>query len=290
MVNSSLPTPIPGASINPMQVWIFIGESIWILGILVLIIYSIVSTLKLSKRLKSRNLIRDNIYESNSIEIPFVFGIIKPKIYLPLGLCQNERTYIIKHEETHIKRFDHIIKFFSFLIASITWFNPLVWIAFILMSKDMELSCDERVIKEMGNNIKKDYSTSLLSLSSSRRIIGGSPLAFGGKNTKGRIKNILNYKKAGFWVSLLGVIIIILASIGLLSNPKEKISSLPNTSSFSTVEEYVEKFVEDTIEMYSPKSGQSGGFEIVDSKIINIEKMATFNDILPTPIEIWAIE
>lgn len=220
VVNNSLPTPAVASSVNPIQVWLLIWECIWLAGILILLIYSIVSTLKLTKQLKSSKHLKGNIYLVNHIETPFVFGLLRPKIYLPFGLSEIEQSYMIKHEETHIKRFDHIIKFISFIATAIHWFNPLVWASFFLMGKDMELSCDEKVISEMGNEIKRDYSHSLLSLASSRRIIGGSPLAFGGANTKGRIKNILNYKKPRFWASLVGIIVIIVAVIGLLSNPK----------------------------------------------------------------------
>ena len=120
-------------------------------------------------------------------------------------------------------RFDHIIKPFAFLVLCIHWFNPLVWIAFLLMSTDMELSCDEKVIKEMGGEIKKAYSASLLSLASGRRIINGSPLAFGEGNVRGRIENVLNYKKPAFWIIAVAIIAIVAVSIGLLANLKSDV-------------------------------------------------------------------
>lgn len=218
-VNRALPAPVMGASVNPMQIWIFIGSIIWITGLLVLLIYSVFATLRLSKKLKSATHLYDNIYKIDTIGMPFVFGLINPKIYLPNNLSETEKPYIIRHEQTHIKRKDHIIKFAAFLIASVHWFNPLVWLAFYLMSEDMELSCDELVIKEMGNEIKGDYSDSLLTLSAGKKIIGGSPIAFGENNTKGRIKNILNYKKPKFWVVSAAIIVVLALAIGLLSNP-----------------------------------------------------------------------
>lgn len=220
-VNRVLPTPVAGASVNPMQIWISIGSVIWVAGLIVLLIYSLFTTSRLSKNLKSATLLYDNIYEINTIKTPFVFGLLSPKIYLPNNLSKTEESYIIKHEQTHIKRNDHIIKFVAFLIVSIHWFNPIVWIAFYLMGEDMELSCDEAVIKEMGYGIKRDYSNSLLSLSVGKRIIGGSPIAFGENNTKSRIKNILNYKKPKFWVTIAAIIVIIALAIGLLSNPPD---------------------------------------------------------------------
>ena len=220
VVNNSLPAAATTASVNPIQIWIFIGRCIWLAGILILLIYSIITTLKLVGNLKSSKHLRDNIYTTNQFETPFVFGLLRPKIYIPFGLSETEHSYIVKHEETHIKRYDHIIKFTFFIATSIHWFNPLVWLAFHLMTKDMELCCDEKVIVQMGNDIKKDYSHSLLSLSSDRRIIGSPPLAFGGENIKQRIKNIINYKKPGFWANLVGSVVIVVAVMGLLSNPK----------------------------------------------------------------------
>src|SRR5690554_824484 len=163
-VNKSLPAPTVGASVNPLQIYVEIGAYIWILGIMVLLIYSVVSALQLKRQLKSSQLIEMNIYEAKNLKTPFVLGLIRPKIYLTVGLNDTERSYILLHEQTHIHRKDHIIKVLAFLTLSIHWLNPLVWIAFILMSKDMELSCDERVLKEMNEDIKKPYANSLLLL------------------------------------------------------------------------------------------------------------------------------
>ena len=150
---------------------------------------------------------------------PFVLSLIRPKIYLPAGLNATERSYILLHEQTHIQRKDHIIKILAFLVLSIHWFNPLVWIAFILMSTDMELSCDERVLNEMDEGIKKPYANSLLSLATGRHILNGSPLAFGEGNVRGRIKNVLNYKKPRLWIVVVSIIAVIIIGIALLANP-----------------------------------------------------------------------
>ncbi|MDD4592858.1 MAG: M56 family metallopeptidase [Parabacteroides sp.] len=218
-VSNSFPTPVVGVSVNPLQVYIEIMAYIWILGMIALLIYSLVSILVLKRQLKSSQLIERNIFEAKNLKTPFVLGLINPKIYLPVGLIASERSYILLHEQTHIHRKDHIIKVFAFLILSIHWFNPLVWIAFILMSTDMELSCDEKILKKMNVDIKKPYANSLLSLATRRHILNGSPLAFGEGNVKGRIKNVLNYKKPRFWVIVLAVIIAIAVGIGLLANP-----------------------------------------------------------------------
>ena len=287
IVNNSLPAPVLVASANPMQIWIAIGQSIWILGLIILMIYSIVTTIKLSRKLKSATHISNNIYGNSIIKTPFVFGLVNPKIYLPKDLSEIENGYIIKHEQTHIERKDHIIKFIAFLVVSIHWFNPLVWLSFFLMTGDMELSCDEKVIQELGSGIKKDYSNSLLSLSTGRRIIGGSPIAFGENNTKGRIKNVLNYKKPEFWVSIVTIILIVAVGIGLISNPKEGIT---NNIESMKVKDYAVEFVDSIIKGYENQDGLGGGFKIIESKIISLDRVSSFDDILSGPVELWSIE
>ena len=233
-VSQSLPAPAIGASVNPLQIYVEIGAYTWVLGIIALLVYSIVSFLILKRQLKSAELIEQNIYEAENLKTPFVLGLVRPRIYLPVGLNIKERDHILLHEQTHIHRKDHIIKVLAFLILSIHWFNPLVWIAFLLMSTDMELSCDERVLKEMNEDIKKPYANSLLSLATGRHILNGSPLAFGEGNVRGRIKNVLNYKKPGFWVIAITVFIVVALCLGLMANPKS--STTFNGSSYRVEE------------------------------------------------------
>ena len=221
VVGGSLPDSSVVASANPLQIYMLIASCIWITGIVALLIYSLVSVVRLKKRLKEAQLIEGNILEASNIKTPFVLGILKPKIYLPAGLNNHERTYIILHEQTHIRRKDHLTKIIAFIISSIHWFNPLAWIAFVLMSKDMELSCDEHVLKEMKEDVKKPYANSLLSLAVGGHIIDGSPLAFGEVNVKGSIKNVLNYKKPSFWMVVVSIIALIIISIALITNPKQ---------------------------------------------------------------------
>lgn len=291
----SLPTPMPGASMNPMQLWIFLGRTVWLLGAIILVVYSLFTAVKLYKKLKPAKLFKGNIYEMEGIKTPFIFGLIRPRIYLPTGLSEKERAYIIAHERIHIKRYDHIIKIIAFLAVCIHWFNPLVWVAYFLMGGDMELSCDERVIKEMGIAIKKDYSTSLLTLSTGRRIIGGCPLAFGENNTKGRIKNILNYKKPKFWVIVTAIIIVAVICIGLMGSPQKPKFADGNNGNGDvgnetqnkqiTVEDYANQFIEQEI-----KSLSNEIWQIIEHKITRLEKVASFDDVLPDLVEMWALE
>jgi beta-lactamase regulating signal transducer with metallopeptidase domain len=219
-VNATLPVPAFGASVNPMQIWMFIGEIIWLAGIAVLLLYSVVSLIQLQNRLKRAVHDKENVYLAEHLATPFVLGVIRPRIYLPAALSPEEKQYILLHEQIHIRRFDHVVRVLSFIVLSIHWFNPLVWIAFFLCGKDMEMSCDEAVIKRLGNDVKKDYSSSLLALATGRRIISGIPLAFGEGDTKERIKNVLNFKKPTFWVIAIAVLIVVVLCVGLMANPK----------------------------------------------------------------------
>lgn len=279
-VNRFLPaSDVVGASMNPMQLWVELGTYIWLAGIGILLIYSILSALRLYGRLKSSVHMTDNIYEFTGSSTPFVFGFLNPKIYLPAGISESERSYILAHEQTHIRRMDHIVKPFAFLVLCIHWFNPLVWAAFFLMSEDMELSCDESVLKQMGGRIKTDYSTSLLSLAAGKRIVGGCPLAFGENNIKGRIKNIMYYKKPAFWVIIIAAVIVAAAGIGLMSNPQaEKL----------TVEDYAEQFLQSQIDLYENAEGAE--YKIIDSKITKLEQLGVFEGMLKYPVELWSLE
>lgn len=223
LANFSLPPAIPAASANPLQIIMEIAGIIWVAGIAALLIYGIISYLKVINNVKTATLIRDNIFETDRITTPFVCGFIKPKIYVPAGMSPNELSYILAHEQTHIKRLDYLIKPLAFLVLVVHWFNPLMWVSFALMSKDMEMSCDESVIKKMGSAAKGSYSNSLLSFAIKRSgLILGSPLAFGESNIKSRIKNILNYKKPALWVVALAVVATASLLVALTANPKSE--------------------------------------------------------------------
>lgn len=215
---SSLPPINPPASVNSTDIMAGIGAYVWIAGIIILLTYGVVSYFKLKTKLTTATLVNDNIFETDQISTPFVLGIIKPKIFLPVTISENELDYIIKHEQTHIKRYDYIIKPIAFLALTIHWFNPLIWISYFLMSRDMEMSCDESVVKSTNGDIRIKYSNTLLSLSikQSRLLI---PLAFGESNVKSRIKNILNYKKPSFWIFAAAVVIVLIFVITLGTNP-----------------------------------------------------------------------
>ncbi|MBP1989361.1 M56 family metallopeptidase [Paenibacillus eucommiae] len=233
VVNNLLPAATPTASANPMQVYMSLISSVWILGIVVLLGYSVISYLKVIRKIRTATLVRDNIFETDRIDTPFVFGLIRPKIYVPVNLSANEWPYILAHEQTHIQRWDYLVKPFSFLVLIVHWFNPIMWLSFVLMSKDMEMSCDENVIKKMGMDSKGGYSNSLLSISVKRSGLHmGSPLAFGESHIKSRITNILSYRKPAVWAAALTIVATVSLLTAFTANPKSQID-LPAKSSYS---------------------------------------------------------
>lgn len=220
--NNSIQSPLLPANQNasPTQrdVIVEAGWVIWVVGITILLTYGLFSYFKLKRKLAVATLVNDNIFETDEIKTPFVLGMLKPRIFIPVNIPPDEIDYIIKHERTHIKRYDYIIKPISFIALSIHWFNPLIWLSYFLMSKDMEMSCDESVMKGAVQDVRVRYSNSLLSLSDKKKRLL-VPLAFGESNVKQRIKNILNYKKPSFWIFLLVVVIVIIVWFALGTNP-----------------------------------------------------------------------
>lgn len=242
-----IPSPVSPAPKEPLFENIF--TLIWLIGIAALMIYSVVMLLKLKKQLKGAVHDTENIYLSAEMTTPFVMGVIHPKIYLPLSLSETEKSYILLHEQTHIRRFDHLIKLVSFFLLCVHWFNPMVWVAFFLSGRDMEMSCDETVIKKLGSNVKKEYSSSLLSLATGRRMIGGTPLAFGEGDTKSRIKNVLNYKKPPFWLAVGAIVLCGALIVGLVANPRSKEIIMVNDTLYERSGETVSELPFNTFEI-----------------------------------------
>lgn len=193
---------------------------VWMIGILAMIAYTAVSYIKIHRRVGEAVSLRDNIFICDRVDTPFILGIIRPKIYLPSSMSEEDRKYVIAHENAHLKRRDHIWKPLGFILLSVYWFNPILWLAYILLCRDIELACDEKVIKELGSDIKKDYSTALINCSVARKSIAACPLAFGETGVKSRIKSVLSYKKPAFWIIIIAVIACIIASVCFLTDPK----------------------------------------------------------------------
>lgn len=216
---SAQASPISPVTPDSSGLILKILAAVWLTGILIMAFYSVITLVRLTAKLKSASWERENIYVTNVISTPFVIGLIHPKIYLPSTLDRDEIRYILLHEQIHLKRGDHIVKILSFAVLCLHWFNPFVWAAFFLSGKDMEMSCDEAVIRRLGNSVKKDYTSSLLCLSTGKHIINGIPLAFGEGDTGSRIKNVLRYKKPAACAVGIAAIVCIAAAAVLLANP-----------------------------------------------------------------------
>jgi beta-lactamase regulating signal transducer with metallopeptidase domain len=211
--------PAVEASVNPMQLVMQLAGSVWLAGLLAMALYGVMTYRRLRRRVDSAVLMRDNIFESDAVASPFILGILRPRIYLPFDIGDADRTYVLSHEQTHIRRKDHWIKPLGFLLLTVYWFNPLIWAAYILLCRDIELACDEAVIRDIGGEEKKAYSTALLDCAVNRRSIALCPLAFGEVGLKARVKNVLNYKKPAFWIIAVAVAASIVAGVCLLTNP-----------------------------------------------------------------------
>ena len=214
-------TPMAGASVNLLQITIGIYEYIWIFGMIALALYTAISYWRLRRKVDTAVRYKDNIFQSENVSFPFVLGIIKPRIYLPFKMNGQYLEYVVAHEQAHICRKDHWWKPLGFLLLMIPWFNPLMWLAYVLLCRDIELACDEKVIKELGNEQRGDYTQALVACSVNRRMIAACPLAFGEVSVKERVKSVMNYKKPAFWVIIISVIVCVGVAVCFLTNPKQ---------------------------------------------------------------------
>ena len=192
---------------------------VWIIGILLLVAYTIISYRRLHREIDTAVHYKDNIFQSENVSSPFVLGIINPRIYLPFSMNEQDLEHVVAHEQAHIRRKDHWWKPLGFLLLTIYWFNPLMWLAYVLLCRDIELACDEKVIKELGNEQRADYTQALVVCSVNRRMIAACPLAFGEVGVKDRVKSVMNYKKPAFWIIILAVIACVIVAVCFLTNP-----------------------------------------------------------------------
>lgn len=214
-------TPELGASANPLQVLLPIAAAFWMLGAAAMLLWALVSWLRLRKRVREAVRLEENVYECE-IASPFVLGLFRPRIYLPFSLENGERELVLAHERAHITAGDHIIKPLGWLLLAAHWYNPLVWLAYALFCRDIELACDERVVRGLSLSDRADYSQALLDLSRPRGGVRACPLAFGESSVKGRVKSVLSYKKPVFWLVLLAVVVCVGAAVCFLTDPKEE--------------------------------------------------------------------
>lgn len=228
VTNPTLPSAaeVPvGVSRQQAQVDFNIYSVLWLAGMAALLVHALVSAGKLKRKLATAILLRDNIYESEFVDSPFVFGVVKPNIYLPMHMDEGTAAYVIAHEHAHLARRDHWWKVLGYLVLALHWFNPLVWVAYILFCRDIELACDEKVVKGLDGAARADYSQALLSCAAPKRAVAACPLAFGEGNIKTRVKSALHYKKPAFWVAAAAVLAVVIVAVCFLTNPKSDINA-----------------------------------------------------------------
>ena len=238
--------------------WLTVGMIVWLVGMAALLIYAVASYVRLRRRVASAIRVERNVYEADGIVSPFILGAIRPRIYIPYGVEPEALRYILAHEHCHLRRGDHVIRPLSFILLAIHWFDPLCWLVFYLSGKDMEMSCDEKVLAQ-GGSVRKAYSTTLLSFAEERPTMIPGPLAFGEVGVKSRIKNALKWKKPKVWVTVAAAVLSILVIAACAADPAQKdtngdepASEVPedggeteHAGAYATMEDYAEKILED---------------------------------------------
>ncbi len=220
---------------NTSHILTFFGI-IWIIGIIAMLLYTLISYVRIRRKVREAVPLRENIWICDRISTPFILGVIRPRIYLPSSMNEEDMEYVISHEKAHLKRKDHIWKPLGFLLLSVYWFNPILWVAYILLCRDIELACDEKVIRQLGTEIKKPYSDALINCSVPHKTIAACPLAFGEIGVKERVKGVLNYKKPAFWIIIVAVVACVITAVCLLTNPAEiKITQINEGGDFSNL-------------------------------------------------------
>ena len=210
----------PLASVNPLYVWTYLAGWVWLIGLAAMLAYALVSYLRLRRRVSASIPLRENIYVCDEVPSPFILGIVRPRIYLPSALDETQRGSVLSHERAHLARRDHWWKPLGYALLAVYWFNPLLWLAYTLLCRDIELACDERVLRGMDAGQVKDYSSALLACSVPRRMLAACPLAFGEVGVGARVKNALRYKKPAFWVVAASVAVCVVVAVCFLTNPR----------------------------------------------------------------------
>lgn len=262
VTNPTLPSAaeVPvGVSRQQAQVDFNIYSVLWLAGMAALLVHALVSAGKLKRKLATAILLRDNIYESEFVDSPFVFGVVKPNIYLPMHMDEGTAAYVIAHEHAHLARRDHWWKVLGYLVLALHWFNPLVWVAYILFCRDIELACDEKVVKGLDGAARADYSQALLSCAAPGRAVAACPLAFGEGNIKTRVKSALHYKKPAFWVAAAAVLAVVIVAVCFLTNPKSERGSLVWAQKLNAADVA-------SIELYVPAEGKARQYKKLDTE------------------------
>ncbi len=244
--------PTLGNSVNPLQIVGFIATAVWITGMAIMVIYTAVSYIRLRLKVRESVQMEGDIRLCDRISTPFILGIIRPKIYLPSNMASGDTLHVISHEKAHLKRKDHWWKPVGFALLTVYWFNPLMWVAYILLCRDIEAACDEKVVGAMSEEDKKTYSDALLNCSVSRKTIAACPLAFGETGVKSRIKSVLSYKRPAFWIIIVSLVICGVVAVCFLTNPPGTVSNQKSNSNIDGV----------SLEIVNVFPGEEPAFEI----------------------------
>lgn len=262
VTNPTLPSAaeVPvGVSRQQAQVDFNIYSVLWLAGMAALLVHALVSAGKMKRKLATAILLQDNIYESEFVDSPFVFGVVKPNIYLPMHMDEGTAAHVIAHERAHLARRDHWWKVLGYLVLALHWFNPLVWVAYILFCRDIELACDEKVVKGLDGAARADYSQALLSCAAPKRAVAACPLAFGEGNIKMRVKSALHYRKPAFWVAAAAVLAVVIMAVCFLTNPKSERGSLVWAQKLNAADVA-------SIELYVPAEGEARQYKKLDTE------------------------
>ena len=265
---------------------------LWLAGVAVLLLYSAGSLLRLRRRLSRAVILRDNVWQSDRVQSPFILGLFRPRIYIPFGLDEQTLSYVLAHERYHLKRGDHVVKPLAFLLLTLHWFNPLCWLAFHLMGRDMEMSCDEQVLAREGGD-RKVYSTALLSFAANRRFPSPSPLAFGEGEVRPRITNALNWKKPRVWVTAAAgaLCVIVLLLCALNPRPAAMRGRYPDVPAFAeetlALEKTARYFVPDG-EPTATGAAPTAEANVLGAKVDTLKKMGDLSGLAPDGVlEAW---
>lgn len=277
--------PEPAASANPLQVLLPVASVIWLAGAAAMLLWALVSWLRLRSRVAEAVRLESNVYESERVASPFVLGLIRPRIYLPFGLDEGAREQVLTHERAHIARGDHVIKPLGWLILAVYWYNPLVWLAYALFCRDIELACDERVIRRLPVSGRADYSQALLDLSRPHHGVGVCPLAFGESAVKGRVKSVLTYKRPAFWLIMLAALLCIGAAVCFLTDPKAEADDSVQTDApdygipINVTAVLPENFPEQVLEFAKGCAAQqAANMDYLDISAAEITELASYSE------------
>lgn len=216
---------------------------IWLFGVILMLLYGVISYIVLRKTLRTATLYDDGIRQSEKVDSPFVLGFLRPTIYIPYTLFGKDLEYVLSHEKTHIRRKDHLWKPAGFLLLSVYWFNPAIWLAYAALSKDIELACDESVIRSLDKDERKNYSRALLNLSIRQKLITACPVAFGKTAVRNRVDHVMNYKKPALWSVVIMIACCVAVGICFMTEPKKQNAAANEIDETQDVDDSEEGYV-----------------------------------------------